>query len=60
MFQTSKMEIATSKNIFTHHIYQKCPKSLHTFYKIFLEDPASISVHPKHIDLDYGSILGLK
>ena len=32
VFQTSKMEIATSKNVFTSHVYKKCPKRLDTFF----------------------------
>lgn len=60
MFQTSKIEISSSKNIFTHHLYQKCPDSLLIFFEIFLTNPASISFSPKGLDLDYGQILGLK
>lgn len=60
VFQSSKIEIGNSKNIFTHQLYLKCPDGLPLFYKIFLEDPTAISVHPKGMDLDYGSILGLK
>jgi len=54
------MDLSTSKNIFTHLLYQKCPDALPNFFAIFLEDPAHMESHPSHMDLDFKMILGLK
>lgn len=60
IFQSSQLDIRTSKSIFASHIYQVCPNSVSEYFKIFLSNPNEISVEPFDLTEGYSSILSLK
>ena len=60
IFQSSQLDIRTSKSIFASHIYQVCPDSVSEYFKIFLSNPSEISVEPFDLQESYSFILSIK
>ena len=60
IFQSSQLDIRTSKTIFSSHIYQVCPNSVSEYFKIFLQNPSEITVEPFDLAEGYAVILNTK
>ena len=62
MYQSSQMDLQTSKTIFTSHVYKLGGKSVHTFFALMVGERTQIQASPLNLDLnlDYGQIVGLK
>ena len=62
IYQTSQIDIATSKTIFTHHIYQKHHAQIFKYFGLFIEEPSLIPAKPLDLGdgVDFGSVIGLR
>ena len=62
IFQQSQIEIATSKTIFTHQIYQVCEENLETYFNVFAQGASAVDAEPSDLgpQVDYHSLLGQK